>query len=84
MEIENFLFNQVLERFLIGADVDHEELQHFLADPDYEGWHRKDLTDALDRRLGSSLPMFMSTIRAMNSLVLQLQDVLLLKNKEVG
>lgn len=85
VDTERLLFDQVLERFLISTDVvDHEELQHFMVDSNYEGWQRKDLDDILARRLGPSLAVYMSTIKTMNNLVQQLQDLLLLKNGEVS
>src|SRR5438067_1420163 len=54
IDIEKHLFDQMLERFLISADIAQAELQLFLTDPNYEGWQRKELAAALEMRLGHS------------------------------
>jgi hypothetical protein len=84
VDIEKQLFDQMLERFLISADVPHEEIQLFMTKPDYEGWRREDLVGALHARLGPSYEVYMSTIKTMNGLMHDLQVLLSLKNGEVG
>ena len=84
VDIEKQLFDQMLERFLISADVPHEEIQLFMTDREYEGWHREDLVRALQARLGPSYDVYMSTIKTMDSLMHELENMLLLKNGEVG
>ncbi|KAE8448823.1 hypothetical protein EG329_008825 [Mollisiaceae sp. DMI_Dod_QoI] len=83
VDIEKQLYDQMLERFLLSADVPHEELQRFMTNPDYEGWQRKDLVDVLQRRLGASYAVYMSTIKSMNKLMDELQEVLSLKNGKI-
>ncbi|CZR68674.1 uncharacterized protein PAC_18573 [Phialocephala subalpina] len=83
VDIEKQLYDQMLERFLLSANVPHEELQLFMTKRDYEGWHRADLVDVLQRHLGTSYPVYMSTINTMTKLMAELQDVLSLKNGEV-
>jgi hypothetical protein len=84
VDIEKQLFNQTLERFLISADVPHEEILLFMTKPDYNGWHREDLVRALQARLGPSYDVYMSTMKTMNALMHELQQILSLKNGEVG
>jgi hypothetical protein len=83
VDIEKQLFDQMLERFLISADVPQEELQCFMMIPNYEGWRRKDLVEVLQSRLGSSYAVFSSTIGSMEKLMGDLQTLLSLKNGEV-
>ena len=66
----------MLERFLIIADVLHEEIQLFMTKTDYEDWHREDLVRTLHARLGPSYDIYMSTIKTMNVLMHELQDLL--------
>jgi hypothetical protein len=74
----------MLERFLISADVPHEELQSFMTMPNYEGWQRKDLVNMLQTRLGTSYAVFLSTIKTMNKLMEDLQALLSLNDGKVG
>jgi hypothetical protein len=83
VDIEKQLFDQVLERFLISADVPQEELQCFMTIPKYNGWQREDLVELLQSRLGSSYGAFLSTINAMKKLMGDLQTLLSLKNGKV-
>lgn len=41
VDMEKQLFNQMLERFLISADVPHEEIQLFMTNGEYEGSIRR-------------------------------------------
>lgn len=83
VNIEKLLYDNMLEHFLLSANVPHEELQLFMTKPNYDGWHRADLAELLRRRLGSSHDVFISTINTMTNLMNELQDVLSLKNGEV-
>jgi hypothetical protein len=83
VDIEKQLFDQMLERFLISADVPQDEIQCFMTMPEYEGWRRKDLVDLLKSRLGPSYSAFSSTINSMEKLMGDLQALLSLKNGEV-
>jgi hypothetical protein len=83
IDIEKQIYNNMLERFLLSADVPDEELQLFLTKPKYDGWKREDLVSALQKRLGSSYGVYMSTVRKMDELMDELKDVLSLKNGEV-
>ena len=83
VDIEKQLFDQMMERFLISADVPHNEIQLFMTDRDYEGWRRDDLVRALQARLGPSYDVYMSTIKTMDSLMHELEELLSLKNGEV-
>ncbi|KAG9239702.1 hypothetical protein BJ875DRAFT_812 [Amylocarpus encephaloides] len=82
VDIERELFNQVLKRLLLSAGVLHFELDFFM-DPEYEGWNDQKLKLSLERRLGSSLPAYLSIISTMNGLLLELQALLSLKNGKV-
>ncbi|CAG8980080.1 hypothetical protein HYALB_00013482 [Hymenoscyphus albidus] len=82
VDIEKNIFDATLEEFLISADVPHEELQLFMTDPNYVGWHSEDLVEVLRSRLGPSYLVFMSTIKTLNETMVDLQDMLLLKNGE--
>ena len=55
-----------------------------MSDRDYEGWCREDLVRALQARLGSSYDVYMSTIKTMDNLMHELQELLSLKNGEVS
>ncbi|KAE9366234.1 hypothetical protein N431DRAFT_351599 [Stipitochalara longipes BDJ] len=83
VDIEKQLFDQMLERFLISADVPHEEIQLFMTDRAYAGWQREDLVRTLRLRLGASYDVYMSTIKTMDELMHELHDLLSLKNGEV-
>lgn len=83
VDIEKQLYYQMLERFLLSADVPHEELQLFMTKPNYNGWQREDLVKVLKGRLGPSYEVYVSTFKTMNQLMGGLQDVLSLKNGEV-
>ncbi|RFU31084.1 hypothetical protein B7463_g5232, partial [Scytalidium lignicola] len=78
------LFDQTLERFLISADIPDEELQQFMTNPNYEGWHRAELLGLLTEKLGSAHEVFMSTIRRMNKLLLELKEMLMVKTVKNG
>jgi hypothetical protein len=84
VDIEKQLFDQMLERFLMSAEVPEEELKLFMTDPDYDGWQRKELVEVLQLRLGPSYPVYMSTINRMNGLMSDLQALLSLKDGKVG
>ena len=83
IDIEKQLFDQMLERFLISAEVSQDELQHFLTDPNYHGWHREDLAMTLQSRLANSYGAFMGSIRTMNELMAELESMLSLKDGKV-
>ena len=83
IDIEKQLFDQMLERFLISAEVSQDELQHFLTDPNYHGWHREDLAMTLKSRLGNSYGAFVGSIRTMNELMAELESMLSLKDGKV-
>ncbi|CZT44403.1 uncharacterized protein RSE6_04565 [Rhynchosporium secalis] len=83
VDIQKQLFNLTLECFLRSIDVEEDELQCFMDDPDYRGWQRPGLYQKLKGRLGPSLCVFMSTIETMNSLMHDLEALLLIKDGEV-
>ncbi|RDW61414.1 hypothetical protein BP5796_11306 [Coleophoma crateriformis] len=83
IDIEKQLFEQVLERFLISADVPQEELHRFLTQPNHSGWDREDLVERLEARLGPSLPAYVSTIKTMNGLMKELEGLLLIRDGEI-
>jgi hypothetical protein len=83
VDIEKQLFDQMLERFLISADVPYEEIQLFMTDRAYTGWQREDLVRTLRARLGGSYDVYMSTIKTMDELMHELHELLSLKNGEV-
>lgn len=84
VDIEKGMFDATLEEFLISADVHEDKLQSFMTDPNYDGWHSEELVEVLRSRLGSSYPVFMSTIRTLNETMADLQDILSLKNGEAS
>lgn len=83
IDIEKQLFDQMLERFLISADISQDERRLFLTDPNSEGWHREDLATTLKLRLGNSHGAFISSIRTMNELMAELENLLSLKDGKV-
>ena len=84
VDIQQQLFNLTLECFLRSIDIEEDELQRFMEDSSYEGWQRADLRSRISSRLGPSLGVFMSTINTMNSVVLELEELLLIKDGEVN
>jgi hypothetical protein len=85
VDIERHLFSQMIERLLISvAEVPEQELHHFMTDPEYKGWQGKELVGILQARLGPSYDAYMSTLRKMNQLMLDLQELLCLKDGKVG
>jgi hypothetical protein len=82
VEIERTLFSQMLQRFLLSANVPEEEVRLFIDKPEYEGWQRPDLAYALQSRLGLAYNAYMSSLDEMRKLVLELED-LLCKNGKV-
>ncbi|TGO22787.1 hypothetical protein BPAE_0155g00250 [Botrytis paeoniae] len=80
IDIEKQLFDQMLERFLISAEVSQDEPHHFLTDPNYHGWHQEDLAMTLKSRLGHSYEAFVGSIRTMNELMVELESMLSLKD----
>jgi hypothetical protein len=72
VDIEKQLYDQMLERSLLSADVPHEELQLFMTKRDYEGWHGAHLVDVLQKRLWTSYAVYMSTIKTMTELMAEL------------
>ena len=81
---QKLLFDQTLERFLISADIPDEELQQFMSNSHYEGWHRVKLSGLLKKRLGRAHEVFLSTIKRMNKLLLELQEMLMVKTVKNG
>ncbi|KAH8802569.1 hypothetical protein F5884DRAFT_887230 [Xylogone sp. PMI_703] len=81
---QKLLFDQTVERFLISADIPDDELQQFMRNPNYEGWHRMTLSGLLRARLGPAHEVFMSTIERMNKLLLELQEILMVKTVKNG
>ncbi|KAB8300153.1 hypothetical protein EYC80_000380 [Monilinia laxa] len=49
-------------------------------DPRYEGWQREDLATVLKSRLGNSYGAFISSIKAMNELMAELESLLSMKD----
>ncbi|KAH6693323.1 hypothetical protein BKA61DRAFT_279036 [Leptodontidium sp. MPI-SDFR-AT-0119] len=83
VDIQKQLFNLTLECFLRSIDIEEDELQRFMEDPGYEGWHRPELFQRLKGRLGPSLGVFKSTIETMNGLMHDLEALLLIKDGQV-
>jgi hypothetical protein len=83
VDIERQLFFQMLQRLLVSAGISNTELNLFM-DPNYEGWRRQEVVDSLERKLGDSLLVYLSTIKTMNGLMLELQSILSLKNGKVS
>ncbi|TAQ86665.1 hypothetical protein B7494_g5026 [Chlorociboria aeruginascens] len=58
VDIQKQLFDQMMERFLISADVPQDQIKSFMTVKNYEGWRRPDLINKLKSRLGPSYPAF--------------------------
>jgi hypothetical protein len=84
VDTQKLLFKKVLKRFLISVDVPDEELELFMAKPNYEGWQREDLVIALQERLGDSYKVYTSTIKAMHELMGEIHALLSLKDGRVS
>jgi hypothetical protein len=82
--MQKLLFDQTLERFLISADVPDEELHKFMSNPKYQGWHQTQLSGLLKKRLGPAYEVLMSTIKTMNRLLVELQEMLMVKTVKNG
>lgn len=84
IDIEQRLFHQMLERFLISADITHEEQSSLMNNPDHTGWHSKGLVDMLKSKLGDAYEAYMNTLRTMCGLMADLQSLLCLSNGKVS
>jgi hypothetical protein len=82
IDIERQLYYQMLQRLLVSAGVPHSDLSLFM-DPGYAGWRETTLLESLERKLGSILPAFLSTVTTMNELMLELHSLLLLQDGKV-
>ncbi|TVY35725.1 hypothetical protein LSUB1_G006774 [Lachnellula subtilissima] len=69
--------------FLIRVQLEPEEKQMLLNTPDYEGWRRADIIEALKLRLGDSYDACIDILRAMNEDMVDLQDMMSLKDGTV-
>ena len=83
VDIQRQLFNLTLECFLRSVDIEEHELLTFMEDSEYHGWQRPELRRRINSRLGPSLGVFLSTVQEMRSLVLDLEDLLLIKDGQV-
>ncbi|KAH7400307.1 hypothetical protein BKA64DRAFT_599928 [Cadophora sp. MPI-SDFR-AT-0126] len=83
VDIQRQLFNLSLECFLRSIDIEEDELEKFMDDGGYEGWHNPELFQRLKIRLGSSLEAFQSMMKTMNGLMHDLERMLLIKDGQV-
>lgn len=83
VDIQRQMFQLVLKKLLIRVQLEPEEKQRLLTTPDYEGWRRADIIDALKLRLGDSYESCIDILRAMNQDMLDLQAILCLKDGTV-
>lgn len=61
VDIQRQMFQLVMKKLLIRVQLEPEEKQRLLTIPDYEGWHRSDVVEALRLRLGDSYDACMGT-----------------------
>ncbi|TVY18081.1 hypothetical protein LARI1_G003501 [Lachnellula arida] len=83
VDIQRQMFQLVLKKLLIRVQLEPEEKQRLLTTPDYEGWRRADIIDALKLRLGDSYDACIDILRAMNEDMVDLQDMMSLKDGTV-
>lgn len=83
IDIEKQLFDQMLELFLISADIEQHQLQLFMTSPNHDGWQSKDLTANLRNRLGPSYETFSKNVMTMSDIMGELQSLLSLQDGEV-
>lgn len=61
VDIQRHMFHLVLKKILIRVQLEPDERQRLLTIPDYEGWHRSEVVEALRLRLGDSYDACMGT-----------------------
>ena len=83
VDIQRQMFQLVLKKLLIRVQLEPEEKQKLLTTPNYEGWHRGGVIEALKSRLGDSYDACMDILRAMNEDMVDLQDMMSLKDGTV-
>ncbi|TVY25181.1 hypothetical protein LHYA1_G006051 [Lachnellula hyalina] len=83
VDIQRQMFQLVLKKLLIRVQLEPEEKQMLLTTPDYEGWRRADIIEALKLRLGDSYDACIDILRAMNEDMVDLQDMMSLKDGTV-
>jgi hypothetical protein len=82
LDIERQLYRQMLQRLLLSAGVSHSQVELYM-DSSFAGWQRENVQESVERRLGSVLPAFLSTVTVMNLLMDELQKLLSLKDGRV-
>ena len=83
VDIEKSLFDGMLEGLSISADFP-QEIQMYMMNPEYSGWHSDALGKALKDILGPSHWAFMGTLRTMHNTMADLQAILSLKDDRVS
>ncbi|OBT70029.1 hypothetical protein VE03_00658 [Pseudogymnoascus sp. 23342-1-I1] len=83
VDIQRQMFQLVLKKLLIRVQLDPEEKQRLLTIPDYEGWRRSDVVEALRLRLGDSYEACMGILRTMNEDMVDLKVMMSLKDGSV-
>jgi hypothetical protein len=84
IDVQRLLFDQMLKRFLISAEVVDDEVPFFLTTPGYEGWHREELVKNLETKLGTSYIVYQRTMQTIDSLAKEMSAMLAIKDGEVG
>jgi len=83
VDIQRQMFQLVLKKLLIRVQLEPEEKQLLLTTPNYDGWRRSDIVEALKSRLGESYDACMDILRVMNEDMVDLQDIMSLKDGTV-
>ncbi|OBT86787.1 hypothetical protein VE02_04225 [Pseudogymnoascus sp. 03VT05] len=83
LDTQEQIFKMVLEKLLAPLRLEPEEKQRLWTTPDYEGWHRSDVVEALKSRLGDSYDACMDILRTMNEDIVDLQAMMSLKDGTV-
>lgn len=61
VDTQRQMFKLMLKKLLIPVQLEPEEKQRLLTIPDYEGWRRSDVVEALRSRLGDAYDACMGT-----------------------
>ncbi|KAF7927495.1 uncharacterized protein EAE98_005877 [Botrytis deweyae] len=83
INFEKQFFNELLRRFLLSVDVPRDEVHLFLEDRSYEGWHREELIAIFHLRLGKSYKGFKSLIKTVDSLMIEVNNLLAFKDGRI-
>lgn len=83
VDIQRQMFQLVSKKLLIRVQLPPDEKRRLLTVPNYEGWTQPETIEAIRLRLGDSYDVCMEILRAMKTDLMDLQEMMSLKNGSV-